>query len=311
MSFSKETKAEICKMQPQNDAQCKARLYGMLLFAREFSVHTIVLNTESVSVAHCFSDLLASYAGVMVDTAVNMTHRGGEGKMYSVSVPNPSECEIIFEQYGHRSKEISLRINRANIEDDDCVPYFLSGVFLACGSVNNPQKDYHFEMVVSYRNLATDLCCLMGEISEIHTRPRITNRKGSFVVYVKGSDTIEDLLTYIGAPMSALSVMQSQMVKSVRNTVNRKINSETANSNKTAAAAARQLAAIELISKRYGLASLPDDLREIAQMRLDNPEFNLRELGNSFTPPLSRSGVNHRLQRLMEIAAELKESNNT
>lgn len=306
MSFCKETKTEICKLQPQNDSQSRARLYGLLLFAREFSARSILLNTESHSVARSFSELLASAMGVMVDIRTNMTHRGGEGKMYSVSVPDTDDCQRVFEQLGHSAKDVSLRINRANIDDDECVPFFLSGVFLACGSVSNPQKDYHLEMVVSYRNLAADLCCLMGEIDEFQTQAHTTNRKGSFVVYIKEGDTISDLLTYIGAPMAALTVMQSQMVKSVRNTVNRKINSETANSNKTAAAAARQLAAIELISKRCGLSSLPDDLREIAQMRLDNPEFNLRELGNNLTPPLSRSGVNHRLQRLMEIAEELK-----
>lgn len=308
MSFSKETKAEICKKISQENIQMKARLYGMLLFSRVFSDHDIMLNTESLNVARCFSGLLSEYAGVMVDTTVNLTHRGGEGRKYSVSVPDSSDCKKIFEHYGHSNRDISIRINRANIEEDICFADFLSGVFLACGSVSDPQKDYHLEFVVPYRNLAYDLSCLIDEIPEIHTSTHVTNRKGSFVVYVKESSSIEDLLTYIGAPMSSLAVMQNQILKSVRNTVNRKTNSEIANSNKAAAAAAVQLAAIETIKACKGLDFLPDELKEIALIRLENPEFNLREIGNAVTPPLSRSGVNHRIHRILEIAEELKQN---
>ena len=156
-----------------------------------------------------------------------------------------------------------------------------------------------------HKNLASDLMRIISEVEQISAEPHMVNRKGSYIVYLKGSEEIQDMLTLMGAPMSALNIIQNKMVKSVRNRVNRKINSETANLNKTAAASARQLRAIELIRDKRGLNSLPDELRELAQLRLDNPEFNLRELGEALSEPISRSGVNHRLQKLLSIAEEL------
>ena len=139
----------------------------------------------------------------------------------------------------------------------------------------------------------------------LNAHPGIAVRKGSYVVYIKGSDSIADVLAFIGAPMASLEIVQQRIYRSLRNKVNRKINSETANSNKTAAAAAKQIRAIERIEKKRGLSSLPDELRELARLRLDNPEYNLRELGEALSTPISRSGVNHRLQRLIEISEEL------
>ena len=178
-------------------------------------------------------------------------------------------------------------------------------MFLVCGNVTDPDKDYHLEFVVPHKNLAADLEKLISDIEEIDTEPHTVYRKGSYVVYIKGSDNIEDMLAYIGAGMSSLSIIQSKIFKSVRNRINRKINSETANINKTAEASARQLKAIEIISEKRGLDSLPDELKELAELRMENPEYNLRELGASLSKPLSRSGVNHRLNKLIMISEEL------
>ena len=146
---------------------------------------------------------------------------------------------------------------------------------------------------------------MLSETGIITTEPNVVRRKGSYVVYIKGSDNIADLLTYMGAPMSSLELVQRKIYKSVRNKVNRQINSETANSNKTAAAAAKQIIAIEKIKNTKGLEYLSDDLRELALLRLENPEYNLRELGEALSSPISRSGVNHRLMRIIEISQEL------
>ena len=154
-------------------------------------------------------------------------------------------------------------------------------------------------------NLAGDLEKVISEIDEINAEPHIINRKGSYVVYIKGSENIADILTYMGAPMSALNIIQKKMLKSVRNNINRQVNSETANMNKTAAASAKQIYAINIIKEKRGLDFLSDDLKELALVRIENPEYNLRELGAALNPPISRSGVNHRLQRIMEIAEGL------
>lgn len=305
MSFSKETKEELCAAKTFTDEQNAALAYGMALFSKNFSTSAISLTTESRAAAMKYSETLSALTGAIIELRVKLTRRGGENSVYTLSVPDKNDCSKIFDRFGHQSSQPSLRINRANIDGEDCMPYFLRGVFLVCGSVTDPEKDYHLEFSVPRKNLAADLEKVISEIEETDAEPRTIVRKGSYVVYIKGSDKIQDMLTYIGAQMSAIDIIQQKMLKSVRNRVNRRINSETANSNKTAAASAKQLQAIELIDEKCGLVSLPEDLREIAELRLENPEFNLRELGEALSVPISRSGVNHRLQRIMSIAEEL------
>ncbi len=305
MSFSKQTKAELCACDVIDEEQKKSLVYGMILFSKVFTHSALSLTTECRPVALLYAQLIPEVTGTIVELTVNLTRRGGEGSIFTLSVPDKNDCEQIFDYFGHSSKHPSLRINRANIENDECFSSFLRGVFLVCGNVTNPEKDYHMEFVVPHMHLASDLERIISEIEEIHTDPSVIKRKGSYVVYIKGSDHIADMLTYIGAPMSTLEIIQNKMLKSVRNRVNRKINSETANIKKTADASAKQLRAIELIRTKRGLDFLPDDLRELAQVRLDNPEYNLRELGAALSAPISRSGANHRIQRIMDIAREL------
>ena len=226
-------------------------------------------------------------------------------KQITVTSPDFPSRNILLKFFGHSSDELSLHINRANFDSEESFPSFLRGAFLSYGNVTDPQKDYHLEFVSPFQNLAKDLSYLIEEIEQLAVKPKIINRKGSFIVYLKDSDGISDLLTLIGAQMSALQIIQEKMLKSVRNTVNRKINSETANSNKTAKASAKQLLAIDKIKKKRGLESLPNDLYELAILRVENPESSLRELGEMLSPPISRSGVNHRIERIMELAEEL------
>ena len=305
MSFSKETKNELCNAPIQNNEQKTALVYGMVLFSRIFTSSALSLTTECQPVARMFSELVSSTTGTIVEVSIKLTQRGGENKIFSLSVPDKNDCKYIYDFFGYSLGNINLRINRANIDNDDCLALFLRGAFLACGNVIDPEKDYHLEFVVPHMNLASDLEKIISEIDEINTEPHIVNRKGSYIVYIKGSENIADMLTYIGAPMSSLTIIQNKMLKSVRNSINRKINSETANINKTAMASAKQLYAINIIKEKKGLDFLPDDLKNLAIIRLENPEYNLRELGAALTPQISRSGVNHRLKRIMDLAEEL------
>lgn len=305
MSFSKKTKEELCRAEFISDEQKQAAAYGMLLFSRLFSASAINFTTESRHTAMLYSETISSMTSSIIELSVKLTRRGGENRLFTLSVPDVNDCRKIFDIFGHSVSSPSLRINRANIDGDECLAYFLRGVFLVCGSVTDPEKDYHLEFVVPHKKLASDLEKIITEIDEINTEPHTVNRKGSYIVYIKGSENIEDMLTYMGAPMSALNIIQSKMVKSVRNRINRRVNSETANSNKTAAAAAGQLRAIKNIIERKGIDYLPDELKELAEIRLENPEYNLRELGAALKDPISRSGVNHRLQRIIAISEEL------
>ncbi len=305
MSFSKDTKKELCNAEVSSPEGKRALVYGMVLFSKIFTEKEISFTTECHDAALFYSQSVSSLTSAIVDTSVNLTRKGGEGKSYRLNIPDTGDCERIFDFFGHQTTSPSLRINRSNIDEEGTVSSFLRGAFLVCGNVTDPEKDYHLEFSVPHMNLAKDLSRVISETGIMPSEPKIVRRKGSYVVYIKGSDCIADMLTYMGAQMAALEIMQKKIYKSVRNKINRQINSETANSNKTALASAKQVAAIEKIRKNKGMSYLSDDLRELAQLRLDNPELNLRELGEALSTPISRSGVNHRLMRIMEIADTL------
>ena len=307
MSFSKDTKKELCTAPIDGDDQMRAVTYGMALFSKSFSASRIALTTECHDAAAFYSECISSFTSAIVDTNVTLTRKGGDGRMYNINIPDTGDCERIFELFGHSRNALNLRVNRSNIDEEDCLAPFLRGAFLVCGNVTDPEKDYHLEFSVTHMKLAADLSRVISETGLVKGEPGSVRRKGSYIVYIKESDTIADMLTYMGAPMSALEIMQRRIYKSVRNKVNRQINSETANSNKTALASAKQVAAIRKIEKLRGLEYLSDDLRELAALRLENPEYNLRELGEALSSPISRSGVNHRLMRIIEIANGLSD----
>ncbi|MDF2631605.1 MAG: whiA [Caproiciproducens sp.] len=305
MSFASETKTELCKTTPQNSCCQKAECYGLLLFGRCFSNHIITITTENSAAAHRAAQLTAETAGAIVDISTSLLRRKERKSAFTVTVNGEDQRERVLSFFGHTGGEISLRINRANIENDCCAGAFLRGVFLSCGTVTDPQKDYHLEFVVPFMNLAKDLSALISEVFELNLHVGVLNRKGSFVVYIKGSEGVADLLTYMGAGNAAMELMQAKMLKEVRNNVNRKTNFETANIDKTAQAAAEQGIAIEKILSSTGISALPEELQELAMLRYRNPEMSLRELGQALSEPLSRSGINHRLQRIVEFAKEL------
>lgn len=270
--------------------------------AKRFSLPAASLTTEHLEAARRAADLTAEISHVIVDLSARITRR----QTYSsqVSVLGEDEREKLLHVFGHTGYEPNLRLNYANLENPCCTAAFLRGVFLSCGSVTNPEREYHLELVVPFQLLAQDLQLLLTRAEGLDLQPAVTNRKGSFIVYLKGSEQIADFLTLIGAPHNSMELMQVKMLKEVRNDVNRKMNFETANLDKTATASARQLIAIEAIQTHIGLEQLPEDLQEIARLRYENPDMSLRELGENLATPLSRSGVNHRLRRLTEIAAQ-------
>lgn len=186
------------------------------------------------------------------------------------------------------------------------VKFLLRGAFLTCGTVNNPSKGYHLEFVVPYTNLSRDLERFIADCDELSVSPKRITRNSTQVIYFKDSESIEDILAAMGAVNSCLELMGVKMYKDMRNNVNRKLNFENANLDKTIDAATKQIEAIEHIKKTVGLSYLSDELRELAVLRTDNPDMSLRELGESLKSPLSRSGVNHRLKKLCSIADEIK-----
>ena len=301
MSFSYDAKSEMCRIEPEQSCCEKAECYGLLLCAKSFSPVSVSLVTEHPMVARRAAQLAAQITGAIVEVRTAVSYRR---RSYALIVQEESQRRQVLSAFGHSGKEISLRVNLANLENECCKAAFLRGVFLSCGTVTDPNKDYHLELILPYMNLAKDIMTLLREGMDFH--PALINRKGAFVVYIKGGDRIADLLAYLGAGGAAMELMQVRMLKEVRNNVNRKTNFETANIDKTVGASVRQVEAIRKIRDTVGLAALPEELQETAELRLKNPELSLRELGLLFQTPVSRSGVNHRLRRLMEEAEKLK-----
>ena len=301
MSFSSEIKGELCAVEFKRECCLRAECYGAWLFSRCFSRKENAFVTENGAVARRMLELAAAGAGVSGELTFGVSRR--QKPAYRVSLPEESSRLAMLEEFGHTGQETSLRLNRANLENPCCAAGFLRGAFLTCGTATDPNKEYHLEFAVPYRNLANDLYTLLCEVDAFPLTPAVAARKGGYVVYVKESGPIEDLLTYLGAPGAAMELMQVKMYKEAKNNINRKTNFETANMDKTYSASARQTAAIAVISDTVGLGSLPENLRELAQLRLDEPEMTLRELGERLG--ISRSGVNHRLQRLLELGEKI------
>lgn len=304
MSFATDLKDELCADVPEDSYAMHALLYGFLLFSHRFTSEEISFSVAHEPSARLFAEVLAIHCGVSAKIAF---HERARGTLYKVSIDRAQDRKKILNCFNHNSQETHLRINRANIENDECIPYFIRGVYLVSGSLTDPEKDYHLEFDASFMNLCKDLITLIGEILE---RPKYTIRRGSYIVYYKESENIEDILTYIGAPMSSLELMNIKIKKDIKNRVNRRMNCDSANMDKTLNASFSEVEAIKYIFE-HDENSLSADLITLAKLRLDNPELSLRELGESLEPPLSKSGVNHRIQKILEISDKLKEKYNS
>ena len=306
MSFASDTKNELCKIKPKKCCM-KAECYGTFLFGRSFSQKAVAFITENEAAAvraACFAAETAGVSGVDVLPS-RLRRKGEQGVLFNVSMTDSVRIRAMLYAMGHTGSEVHLRINYGNIENDCCRSAFLRGVFLSCGTVTAPSKDYHLEYVVPHMNLAKDLAAFIRGIYELSLEPKLTRRKGSYVVYIKGGSHVADMLTFMGAGKAAMEIIQAKMFKELRNDVNRKTNFETANLDKTVSASARQRKAIRKIMDTAGLDSLPEQLKKLAALRYENPELSLRELGDLLNPPLSRSGVNHRLEKIVSISEKL------
>ncbi len=308
MSFAYDVKKELCSYSGVEYANIKAEYYGMLLFCKKFSDKKIVFTTEHKYVASRFINLSSTLYAPIIEKRTSLKARKSSSSLNTLTFIEPSQCQKIFAAMGHSAEQLNLRLNRANIETDEAVSSFVRGAFLSCGSVTNPQKRYHLEFSIPHKNLCGDFCKLLGETDDFTVQPKVINRGGVYVVYIKDSEEITDLLTFMGAPVCAMNIMGTKAVKQMRNNANRIANSEVANISKTADASVKQLNALNVISQTAGLASLPPELYEVAKLRINCPEMSLRDIGAALNPPISRSGVNHRMERIMNIAKSIKES---
>lgn len=303
MSFSADVKNELAAILPDKPCCRAAEAYGMLEFGHAFNGQEISLQTEQPAVAELYARLTVRVCGVQPPQAGTVRRRT---LLQTRSFTDADDRQRILEHFGHSVGDVSVRLNRANIDCEHCACALLRGAFLACGAITDPQHDYHLEFSVPYYNLSRDLTALLREVG---IQAKSVRRSGSYVVYLKESERIEDCLTYLGASRASLELMNVKMIKSIRNETNRRMNCDSANIDKTVAAAAVQTAAVRRIERQCGLSALPEELQALARLRLDNPDMSLRELGAAMHPPLTRSGVNHRLQKLLAFADRLPPEN--
>ncbi|MDR3552435.1 MAG: DNA-binding protein WhiA [Clostridia bacterium] len=295
MSFAYDVKTELCAAELYNACCRRAQLYAMLLYGRSFSQRDITLRTEHEGTTLLACALLEEIYAVR--PCVRYVPRAGGHGIHILSIESSGDIARVLDDFGYAPSTVSFRLNRAVIENDCCNAAFLRGAFLSCGSVVEPEKDYHLEFVAPHVGAGRDLSALLGEQG---LEPKTVSRSGSFVVYFRESGQIEDFLTLTGAAMKSLELMNIKVYKDLRNKANRVTNCETANIDRTAGAAARELDAIRRITAVHGMTSMPEELRELAALRLANPELTLRELGERLG--ISRSGVNHRLRRILALA---------
>ncbi len=313
MSFSGEVKEELSRQYPAARHCQIAEVAAMLclngrVVRNEAGEFSIIFSTENESVAKKYFTLLRKT--FKIDTEIFSGNSQGpkRGNTYSVSVSDHEKMMQILKA----TKMLSPELERTGsfplaseliLQQNCCRRAYLRGAFLTSGSISDPEKFYHFELVCSDQKQAGQLKELIRGFS---VDAKVVERKKYYVVYVKEGAQIVELLGLMGAGISLMKLENVRILKEMRNSVNRKVNCETANINKTVHAALKQMEDIRYIRDMRGLSSLPEGLEEIARLRLEFPEATLKELGMMLKPPVGKSGVNHRLRKISGIADGLK-----
>ncbi|MDY2590501.1 MAG: DNA-binding protein WhiA [Agathobacter sp.] len=287
MSFSSDIKEELGRQYSKSRHCQMAELSGMIELDGRIDEQdgTMYFKTDNPV-------LLEKYAILM-------------RKVFELDISKPiskEETDRIMQTFKWNRLE-GATTNGLILQNTCCKRAFIRGAFLAGGSMSDPNKSYHFEIVCHTHEQAKQLQSVMQSFD---TDAKIVERKGHHVVYLKEGSQIVDMLNVMEAYVALMNLENVRILKEVRNTINRKVNCETANINKTVNAAVKQVEDIELIRERIGLDNLPENLREMALLRLEYPEATLKELGNYLEPPVGKSGVNHRLRKLSAIAEDLK-----
>ena len=312
LTFSGKVKEELSR-QWNGEKHCQiAEIAAIISMCGKVTIdsrdcYAVKVRTENISVARkCFT-LLEKTFNIEAESLVTINKSKGN-TTYTVIVKQHEDAMKLLQAArlvdgdGEISEEFSTSRNMI-VHKSCCKRAFLRGAFLASGSMSHPEKSYHIEMVCASKAKAEQIQKL---INSFGLDAKVILRKNSYVVYLKEGSQIVDLLNIMEAPIALMEMENVRILKEMRNSVNRKVNCETANINKTVSAAAKQAEDIRLIQKEIGLNKLPEGLQEIAELRLTYPDASLKELGEMLTEPLGKSGVNHRLRKLSELAEDIR-----
>ena len=299
ISFSAGVKEEMCRSVPGRRCCALAQCFGILLFCNSFQADNLRIITESREFAQLLPKLFKKAFQLEFDV---LPKPEGRGKQI-FQITDPDKVQWIMENYGFDADgTVSLHINLAVIEEECCKAAFLRGAFLAGGSVTDPVKGYHLEMTTTHQSVAREGFSLMQEM--LGFPPKTAARGGGQVLYLKQSDQICDCLTLLGAPVSAMAILEAKLEKELNNKVNRRCNCDDANISKVVEAAQEHLTAIRILRERGQFEHLPQKLRQAALAREAHPEANLTELAAMMEPPITKPAMNHRLKKLVQMSVE-------
>ena len=314
MSFSSRVKEELSRqISPARHCQI-AEIAAILSLCGRIQIseqdrYCIKIHTENVAVARKYFTLLKKTFNIVTDVSIRRNSYLKKNRVYTVIVQEHEDAYRVLKATklldadGEIREDLSV-VRSVVTQQACCRRAFLRGAFLASGSISDPERFYHFEIVCAAEAKARQLKEIMGTFG---LDGKIVLRKRYYVVYIKEGSQIVDVLNVMEAPVSLMELENIRILKEMRNSVNRQVNCETANINKTVAASVKQIRDIEYIRDTMGFESLPENLEEMAQVRLLKPDATLKELGEALEPPVGKSGVNHRLRRLSELAEKLRE----
>ncbi len=313
MSFSTETKNELARDIPEKKCCQLAEIAGFLRVSGSLRLagggkFRIVCPTDNPAIARHYKKLIKSY--FKVDPGIGIEEGGAlrKGHIYYLIVDPDMKSESILRETGillvkEGSNYISDGIYQDIVKKKCDRKSYLRGAFMACGSVSDPGKEYHLDFTVEHEQLAADLKKLIGTFDDLEGK--ITRRKEKYVVYMKKSEYISDMLALIGADSAVLDLENTRIQKEVVNRTVRLANCDSANTDRTVNAAGKQIEAIQKLKDAGMLDALSGKLLEVAELRLEHPDASLSELGEMMDPPLKKAGINSRLQRIIEAAKNI------
>ena len=299
LSFSAAAKSEVCRSFPGRHCCALAQCFGILLFCNCFTREGIKIITESREFACILPRLFKKAFDVEFDSFPSLA---SPGKLV-FQITELEKIALIMESFGFSPEDtVSLHINLPVVEEDCCKGAFLRGAFLAGGSVTDPEKGYHLEFTTTHFSVSRECNVLMQEVLGFY--PKTAVRGGGQVLYMKQSDQIADFLTYLGAPVASMGILEARLEKELNNKVNRRCNCDDANTSKVVEAAQEQLAAIRTLTELGLLDNLPAKLKQAATARKNNPSASLSELAAMMDPVITKPAMNNRMKKLVQMAKE-------
>ena len=305
MSFASQAREEIARRSLQKDCCVRAAAYGIACFAKYFDASGLVLQTEQELTTQVASQLFAR-CGVQGDI---IEKQRPSGVVYEFSIRAPEQVARMHELFGTTGTETSLQIDPRLIRCQTCVSAYIGAAFLCSGTVTDPQKEYNIEFLTSRTNLARDFEALLAEheFAPRSEERRVTGFRRVLFRSVKSCDNVERILSFMGAAEASAQLSAQKAVKQMRNQINRHTNCDTANLGKTARANAQTLKAIRFLEEQGALKTLPEALQQAAARRLEYPDLSLTALCGCFDPPMSKSGLSHRMKKLEALADALRQ----